>query len=694
MTKKILRQIYIYIIIALSIISFMFGNVIKTSADTPSSGASSGAGDLVLYDETKIKDDLADMDIDEIVKLTSTSPCVIRFSEYGYSDSALLKKYFGLYMYVYNPKGEAIMPYGSVANMGAEYSSAGEVVRYENKALTLLDTWQIGNESKASIFKFKVQDSYPLLDEIAKYYKPDDPNSARRYDIAGIQLRWQNNKEEMDRTFGKTYYFKGYAKGCGDADQPLGCTVNSLETIELHPEHTFYRTGDYKDFVCDEINTVYFSIPDKYFSEYGGLQKIKAQWDEYKSKQMFVTSDNDAYNALYSYAGKDIGGDRLDALRWRIMWGEHALPQIDGTFIESPYNNYMYDYAYNPNIDGNKQGTMTDGVFDADMGVFCWGLANEKLRQIDWLFKQGEVGNADSFKVSSKTVEDYMRAYTARYPNQATVGTLKGSYAEGLFEESIDADRLKYLDARQDGSNPNATRGRVTQEIDAGDVGTYIFEKDQSFWDKVFDRDLEYGTENYMPIVEVKEDIRGLAPAAFANQYLINQADAQTVYDYCIGELDKGNHPILFRFAKTDYYSAAARFDCEDHTFVAKQNGYVAQETMFLGFDVISLTFMNALQEESVIPAVSDPMDIINGIEPGSDFTGGSWDLDLDQALTILLGAFLLIVILIACAPLLPYLGNAIILGLQYAIKGIVWVIQLPFKGLALLFEKLFHKEE
>ena len=71
----------------------------------------------------------------------------------------------------------------------------------------------------------------------------------------------------------------------------------------------------------------------------------------------------------------------------------------------------------------------------------------------------------------------------------------------------------------------------------------------------------------------------------------------------------------------------------------------------------------------TVIPAVSDPIDIINDGTPPADMgkDGFNW-------LKYLIMAIGLLIILIIAMPILPWLA-----------KGIVWIISLPFKAVAAL---------
>ncbi len=349
--------------------SCMTGAIMNVQADSVSSSESSATSPVANYDRTSIYDDLQDIDIELYPKLANGAPQVIRFSEYCYSENELFKEYYGLYFYVYNPSETPIYDYGNVANMAIAYNADGTVKEYANERLTILDKTENNR-----FFKFKVENSAKLFPMASEYAAANE--GKRRYDIAGIQLRHTNGAYKMDCTFGKTYYFEGYSKGCGSSttsESTLKSTSDSLETIELKVHHTNYRTGVYKDYVCDELNTVYFSIPNEVFEKYGNkLQKIKADWYEYKTNPVFVTNNEDAYSALEPYIGVDIGGNRYDDLPWRVMWertGDIMLQVV----------NYHWAKTFNGLTDGET------GYNDIGGNKYYWGGADYITRLIGFL---------------------------------------------------------------------------------------------------------------------------------------------------------------------------------------------------------------------------------------------------------------------------------------------------------------------
>ena len=428
----------------------------------------------------------------------------------------------------------------------------------------------------------------------------DEKNGVRRYDVATITLKSESGESEaMKNGVSKTFYYSGYAKGCGkgaEKDSTLKLEVKDLETIKLEVKHANYRTGNYNEYVCDEINTVYFSVPERFFSTYGALQKIKASWYEYKTNPIFITSDDGAYEALMNFRNIDIGEHTdIDTLAWRVLWEE----DIWSSSVNNPACLECHN-SYNANVeelDGSKQTQYYRVAEDC-----------KYVTRMDWLFLR-----SDEYTVTREEMEEYMRQYTATFSAQEKI---LGKYAKDLFANSIDNDRLSLLE------NANATSGYVEQTIDAGEKQNLLVAKEQSKWDK-FWHGVQYENRGIEPIVVLtKNDVAGLNADSFASKYYIGDTDKTRVFNDIKAMLDKGERAVLFRFAVTDYYLCQARFDkagdrkglFDGVIDLSEEDGYVAQETMFLDFTVIELTFRKD-SVDSVIPCVANPIDIINGVD-------------------------------------------------------------------------------
>ena len=581
--KETSKNISAVLAALLLLVFFLFSNVFLPVR-------ASAAATVTDFSQTEILDDLADLDSGLYLPNPLGKPEVVRFQEYCYSNKYFFKQYYGLYVYVYNPTRTELEDLNYI-NVATSYDANGKPNAWKNVDLTICDYTQ-----DHLFYKFELAQAEEFLVMAKGYASLHD--GERRYDMAGITLTSVDDTRK-DYDYSYTYYFSGFAAGCGetaDSESTLTARMEKLKTITLNVQHTNYRTENFnEDNVCDSLDSVYFSVPEEYFTDYGGLQKIKAEWYEYKTKEMFVTADSAAYNALDDYIGK-----KADAsLRWWVNWGlvtqQHGVDKFQGLY-NNPNENMQW---YNANL----------------------------CDKIEWLFSVENVTSRDDMYISKEDVVDYMQWYTNKFSSQDKI---RGKYAEVLFKDSIDEDRLYLL------KTPTDKRGHVVQEFDADkleDKQDLFYEVEQSDWDK-FWKGAKYENTTLDPIIVFdksdKNMLEGMTAATFAETYKVNPEDAASIKSYCLTMLKNGERPVLFRFAVTDYYAATAFFEDKDNFFDGINrkdgDGYVAQETVFLDFDIISLTFRAENGEETVVACVSDPMDIINGLTPPTDLDMGGWD--------------------------------------------------------------------
>ena len=630
-TRKIKKIFFMIATIMLSFFCVFDRSILVAFADNDSSG-------IYDFNETSIMDDLANINLEGFDVNKAGVPQVIYFQEYCYSEKYVFSDYYGLYLYVYNPKAKPIDLDGdNTVKMATSYNADGEVSNYEELRLKHCD-----NTTNYLFYKFEIDAAEKIL-PIEKSYM--EKYQKRRYDIAGIEYKLKGAAMEKDYGHSTTYHFTGYAAGCApdasfaDKTSTLACTSEGMDTIDFNVNHANYRFP-YKEqignstYLYDEVNTAYFSVDEKYFSDYGGLQKIKAEWYEYKTNPIFVTCDDSAFEALSPYIGVEIG-ERLDALPWRVLWEETVANTSELSLI-------YFLKAYNPGLD-NDYNEYDNIAFTQ----YLWRNA-DPLARMDWLFykNKDEISKVEDYKVSADDVEDWMESYTSKHPDQVKVA---GLYAQNLFAKSIDVDRISLLD------NPKDLSGHILQEISADKKYKDIIysSDDRSWWDKLWGKDCYEKMDLDPIIVLTSKDMEGLTEDTFAEKYLISEQYQKDVFDYCHTAISEGKRPVLFRFAVTDYYTSEAYFDYDDNSRMSGVDGYVAQMSMFLKFDVISLTFRNAEQEETVIAVVSNPINIINGVDPAPNQTlpieewdwGGLFDSILYGVLGVL-GAIVAIVLL------------------------------------------------
>lgn len=604
------------------------------------------------FDKTDVLDDLksstvngASFNLNDYPLDEKRDVQIITFVEYCYSYKANKRDNYGLYIYVYNPKVLNIST-SSRANkiqMAVSYDEQGNPARYEKFNLEFCSKVGSG-EYKNRFYKFKITDkkidNKTFADRI-------DPN-ARRYDVSGIELLTYGSKNAIEYGVGGTYIYTGYAQGFGPdatAKSTLSCTVENLETLELEVHHTNYRTNvssHGKDHY-NEVNTVYFSVPQRIYEEYGYLQKIRAEWWEYKTKVAAITSNKEFYDQLKRYTGIDIGEYSSNVPVYLYSGYEGQI----GTQAGSPTIN-NFDWVYNRDLSTkyNKLGYVYEINYAKAVSSILPYVFYSSAVDVDSVFKF-LYSDPIAGDVNSTEVQEYIYNY-------------KNNLGHGYIDCN---DREISVDLFEDYVDKGRTRGYNDKTIDLSDTfDLNSYDTNHSWWDKLWDYGFSWPQtdgdyKNVAPIYELKEsDLIG-TEKEISELLLINQDDVYELKKCFEKETKVGNKVVLFRFANTDYYCAPA---FTPHTTNIKSTDtYVAQQTVFFDFDIIELTF-NKDGVYHVIPVVASPTDIINGFtQPPAEFEW--WKL----ALALLV----VIAVVLVFAPIIPYV-----------VWIIIWLITLPVK--------------
>ena len=308
-----------------------------------------------------------------------------------------------------------------------------------------------------------------------------------------------------------------------------------------------------------------------------------------------------------------------------------------------------YDWAYNCNY--------TDAV-------------NTRCNEINYLFST-EGKDISEYVLSSERIKRYVESYTKTYKN-GRIDVPGKNISADLFESGLSQERtaVPYV-------------GNVHHKLvdfDAGDTFDMLNYSDiNSAWERFFagifgfaPRELDESYTGISPIRIVTDS--DMAKENLAKTLLINGSESELNEFKSFYNTAKNNNEtvVLFRFAQTDYmclpvmcYNSLTGknldknglFDSADYG----ESTYVVQESVFLNFDIIQLTF-NKDGVYTVIPVVYSPIDIYNDIT----LPKGSANLWKAMLMYILL---ILLLIILAATGVLPLI-----------LKGIVWVILLPLK--------------
>ena len=563
------------------------------------------------FDDTRVEDDLADLDLD-FVKANYTDIAIVEFIEYCYADNVFKQGNYGLYLYVYNPDriDFSVKTRANTVNMAVGYDGDGDPNAYENRALQFIGKTTGDNEGL--LYKFKVAETKDILATQKEYNRT---YGERRYDIAGIQLRAMGEALAEDYTVGGTWHYTGFAKGYGDddaAESTLECEQTDLETVELDVHHTFWLPEGFNDpdvHTQDQLNTVYFAVPKRLKDLYGTLCRVQAEWYEYRTKPIFVMGDSTVYEHLKNYVGH-VSDTKYDE---NIRYGMVANFHFGGPHEQYP----MGDYIYNA------------------MGMSAYETI-EWLYELQYLFPAS--GSAGDEVISSEELLEYVRE-RSKYETDLILG----KYASCLFSDNVGEGRKP----GSEGKTEVNMWGDETFDL----TSTVI---SQSFWQSIFGGHTQVTTlyDGIKAIHEVTaEDMQGSAQDVSQRLFVDagDYAELKSVYDEAVtvdptDPDDEEKIVYLFRFSVTDTYSAQVTYFEKDPLHTRNSNAYMAMQNVFLDFDIISLTYERN-GEYTVIPAVADPIDIFADVTPPPDFEedGLAWW----QIVLIVLGVILVVYIIV-----------------------------------------------
>ena len=405
----------------------------------------------------------------------------------------------------------------------------------------------------------------------------------------------------------------------------------------------------------NQLDTVYFTVPKRYIEEYGKLQRIKAEWYEYKTKDILVTSNASFFASAKSFVGVPLG----DA------------PNAYGQY------EYREDVGYRLGIGAGKAGDMYvaqwgwnlgTGYFHTPTNVLYYMFYVDDIREYDPYAAKGSTGG-----VESNDLYDYIRSYTKTFEN-GRLPVKNGTVSADLFEDDIDESR------KMDNESGKIRMGYSCYDFDA-DLDTQVLsswsDSAPSFWDNWMNFGLgaafvggpDEESRVVAPIQILNESDLSGSNATVSKQLLVNVQDVESIRSTYRSATANDEVVVLFRFATSDYYSRAAVIIEPDAGLLGtdkkyEDQAYIAKESVFFDFDIIQLTF-NKEGVYTVIPVVSDPIDAVGGITPPVDLPG---ELEWWQVVFSLVMMVLLVLLL---APLWPYVVRAILWVFDYVGMGV-----------------------
>lgn len=619
------------------------------------------------FENTNVIDDLTSAGVDLDAFKTKDEVALITFQEFAYSYYGSNMGDFGLYVYIYNPSGKAILTDSkSSITIAVSYDEDGKPDDYEKFSLVVCS--RSTGEYSNLFYKFRIVDHISASGSTIKQ-RVSKTSSERRYDVSEFELDFGNNTIEAYGV-GGTFKFSGYAAGYGKDGETdtstLSCEVTDLTTIELEIQQTSYIQDPDNSSIKNhnQVTTAYFAVPNSILEAYGKLQKIKATWNEYRTTPVIVTDNTDFYNFLLPLLGVNIGAGHSDC-SLDYCFGIGKQSDILGNYkhFDSAYN--MYEYVSLSGEIGQEY--------------------DEAITKISWLF-DSEGFDVFDYTLPSERIAEYLYSYDGDRSDLLTENVGDGRSVYNLVDFDADEDAFDFTEYAPD------VKGW-------GQLWDYLFKDEQAV------------LQDVAPIVAISsKDLSGTAESV-SERLLVGEAEVSDIKTYVANAEANDQTVFLFRFACTEYYSeevnvykyenhweSGTTFDHPLNNASTRSCAYVAQENVFLGFDIIQLTF-NADGVYTIIPVVASPIDIIPSVTPPAedpfndaldktkDWLEALWEKlqELWDKLTAALGSFLenwWKYVLLALAVIVG------ICAIPYIFRFIIWLIKLPFEALENSYKK------
>ena len=328
-------------------------------------------------------------EMDDYPKQDGAAAELLAFMETGYAFNGDQRKY-AMVVYVYNPSEKIIVENGNMITMAVKFDENGVAEDFEKFDLVFLEKTENNR-----FYKFAVEDHVSAHDGNKVIQRVD--KAGRRYTVSEIEMKYLGSALPTASLVGKSFVFTGF-----EENENLAVTTDFVEVVEFRDlNHTYWRSPTSAAGIGhqNQLNSVYFSVSNELYEKYGKLQMIKAAWNEQRTKPILLTRDQTVYNSVHSWLGVNIG-EYNSKVPFRI-WTR---------FDNDPSNlTTTYDWTYNVNL---------SSFFKASKYV---------CERLDYLFLTSA---NQSFEValSGDVLEKYIQ---------------DNNYAEWLFEDSVDADRIK-----------------------------------------------------------------------------------------------------------------------------------------------------------------------------------------------------------------------------------------------------------
>lgn len=620
---------------------------------------------------------------------------VLSFIEFCYSFQASKRGDFGLYVYVYNPKGLAY-DYDSTLNsllMAFAPTFDDQTVEYLPYRLEYLNMSTTA-KYEGLFFKYKVA---LTADDKEKIFSVMN-STERVYKVAEIQLLIEGDMNPTAYAVGNTYTYSGYSEGYGSAaatEDSLTCSVLGLTSISPRVHQTFFRpdgSNGNNSYTQDTLYSVYFSVPNKLLEEYGELVEIRATWLKTMLQWAFVTGDQEFYDFAYNLRGYDMA----HLIETASMGSKTDYPKASS----GSYAGWASSNLKTGNL-GDVSSKRIYGYSLEGRGVFDYGRQYMDAGNCGWfsgIYWAGSgMDSADKYVVPSEDILQTMKDYHDYYDGRDVYEYVKHTKAGGYYFTNtfwtytpyngeyleVDGITYPYSKALFESWDKKATIADVSASKEYKLTSQQI---DKGFWEKLFGGSHVVSSTTFDGIKAIQKveasDIKSTAKETSKTLY-INVNDVEDFKKFYNSATAANEAVYLFRFDMGEYVALETALGTSNNSTlvtpnidIKNTNGRVFKQNAYLGFELIHLKFEGD-KGITIIPVVMSPMTIVADGDPAlhthSDFNW--WK--------IILAVLLIIILLIILMPVLPHI-----------ISGAVWVVTAPFKAMGNLTKRRQEKRE
>jgi len=567
---------------------------------------------------------------------------MIQFVEYAFTFRPNQRGNFGLFVYLFNPGLWSIV----TASPANRIQMASE---YENDRPTLYEKFPLRFLSRSTgdvaglFYKFQIvftpEQQAQLFNRLSVH--------ERRYDISGVELAIGHNLNATDFEIARTIRVSGFAQGHGmTANNPSTLTqhILAMRVINTEVHSTWYRTPTSARGIGwqHQINSVYFSVPNAIREEFQYLHSIHAEWWEYQTQPIFVTSRQSLYDHFRPIVGQHVNAD--NSLQYALHRNHSAVGGPLGPM--GFHSNWIFN---------NVHASITRPNFTRNPHIENYMFYLFLVDSIEQFTGDRPVGY-----VSGEMLSNWIMTYDRSFRNGLLPVAGAREISADLFTDTIDQQRI----------NNGYVRGHNKVEIEHGHTINLSFYEDvrllDNFWRRHFGM-TRIQLNNLVgrsinPIQPITSDIMNVSNETLSESLFINPRDIGDFRAFHAQASGRDETVYLFRFAMTDYYAEWLTIAGRNGGSIHNGQAYMAQQTVFLDFDIIQLTYRGQYGYY-VIPVVSSPIDVIADITPPAHPPPFFRDNSIPLWLRVLFGLIVLLLVFGIVSRLLsiitPLLGLA-----------------------------------